>query len=256
MLAEVRLGPGERGFEHLAVEDVDAHGGEERVGLDVLERAIDGGPVHPQLVEQCRVLRLLHEAGDAPVGGDLHDAEGAGVAARHRDGGDGDVGAGGDVLLEDGAEVHAIELVAGEDEHQLVRVVREMDEVLPHGVGGALVPVDPVGGLLGGEDLDEAAGEDVEVVRVLDVAVERAAVELGQHEDAAELGVDAVADGDVDEAVLAAQGDRRLGAVLGQGEEPSAGAAAHDDGDDIEGAESLGLIHGCQGKMRLIPGVG
>ena len=39
----------------------------------------------------------------------------------------------------------------------------------------------------------------------------------------AEVGVDAVGEGDVDDAVLAGEGDGRLGAIAGEGEEPFAG---------------------------------
>ena len=69
-----------------------------------------------------------------------------------------------DVLLEHLAEVHAVELIAAEDDVVLVRVLEEIAEVLPHGVGGALVPARVRGRLLRGEDLDEAAGEIVELV--------------------------------------------------------------------------------------------
>ena len=81
------------------------------------------------------------------------------------------------------------------------------------------------GALLRGQDLDESGREIVEPVALLDVPVERPAVELGEQEDPAELGVEAVADGDVDQAVLARERHRGLGAVLRQREEAGAGAA-------------------------------
>src|SRR5579884_1586416 len=54
------------------------------------------------------------------------------------------------------------------------------------GVGGALVPVGGVVGVLGGQQLDEAAAEGVELVGVGDVAVQTDAEELRQHVDAVE----------------------------------------------------------------------
>ena len=143
--------------------------------------------------------------------------------------------------------VHPVELVAREDEHQAVAVRVDVHQVLPHGVGRALVPVGAVGALLGREDLDEAGREGVEPVALLDVAVERAAVELGEQEDPAEVGVEAVADGDVDQPVLAGERHRGLGAVLGQREEAGPGAAAHDDRDDVVrakgGVQDMGTPH-------------
>ena len=59
----------------------------------------------------------------------------------------------------------------------------------------------------------------VHSVRAADVPVERGRVELRQHEDAPHLGVEAVADRHVDEAVLPADRHRRLGAEFGQREQ-------------------------------------
>jgi hypothetical protein len=49
--------------------------------------------------------------------------------------------------------------------------------------------------------------------------------ELRQHEDLVEARVQAVADRDVDETVVAREGHRRLAAILGQGVEAGAAAA-------------------------------
>ena len=66
-------------------------------------------------------------------------------------------------------------------------------------------------------------------VRLRDVPVERGRVELRQHEDAADVGVQAVADRDVDQAVLAADRDRRLRAVLRERKQARALSAAEND---------------------------
>jgi hypothetical protein len=52
------------------------------------------------------------------------------------------------------------------------------------------------------------------------VAVEGEGLVLGEDVDAAEVGVDAVGEGDVDDAVLAAKGDGGFGAIAGEREEP------------------------------------
>ena len=82
------------------------------------------------------------------------------------------------------AEIHAIELVAAEDEQVFEIVVQEMDEVFADGVGGALIPGGVGEGLFGREDFDEAAGEMIELVGLRNVAVERGGIELGQQVDA------------------------------------------------------------------------
>ena len=61
------------------------------------------------------------------------------------------------VRLQHLAEIHAIELVAREDQHVVDARLLDVPQVLPHGVGGALVPVGVVQRLLGGQDFDEAA---------------------------------------------------------------------------------------------------
>ena len=90
--------------------------------------------------------------------------------------------------------VHPVEMIAGEDRSYLASCCDEVPGRLADGVGGALIPVRVVRRLLGGEDLDEAAGEAVQPVGVGDVPVERRRVELRQHEDAADVRVQAAAD--------------------------------------------------------------
>ena len=90
-------------------------------------------------------------------------------------------------------------------------------QVLVHGVGGAEVPVlaDP---LLRGQDLDELAellGDDAPPHA--HVAAQRERLVLGSDEDSPQPGVDAVAEGEVDDAVRTAEVDRRFGSIPGQG---------------------------------------
>ena len=135
------------------------------------------------------------------------------------------------------AEVHAVEMIAGEDQEVVGVVAGEVARRLAHGVGGALEPVRALGRLFGGEHLDEAVREEIEPVGLRDVAVERGRVELRQHEDPLQPGVQAVADRDVDQPVLAAERHGRLRAHVGQRVEPGAAAAAQDQRQDV--------VHGC-----------
>lgn len=74
--------------EQLAAEHVDSHGCQEKlvVALDI--QACVGGFIQAERVEQLGFLGFLYEAGDLPLGVDLHDAQGLGVAAFDGDGSD------------------------------------------------------------------------------------------------------------------------------------------------------------------------
>ena len=74
---------------------------------------------------------------------------------------------------------------------------------------------------------------DVQPIGLRDVAVERRRVELRQHEDALQPGVQAVADRDVDQPVLPADRHGRLRAHVGEREEPGAASAAEDQCEDV-----------------------
>src|SRR5262249_42270795 len=119
------------------------------------------------------------------------------------------------------------------DQHVAAAVLGDVADLLADGVRGALVPVGRLVGLLGGQHLDEAAAERVELVGVGDVPVQANAEELGQDVDAVAAAVDAVADGDVAEPVLAGDGDGRLAAHLRERVQPGAAAAAEDEAQDL-----------------------
>jgi hypothetical protein len=91
------------------------------------------------------------------------------------------------------------------------------------------VPVRVVRRLFRGEDLDEPLAEQVHAVRLRDVAVEGRRVELRQDENAPDVGVQAVADRDVDEAILSPNRHSGLRTVLGEREQARALTAAEDE---------------------------
>jgi len=62
-----------------------------------------------------------------------------------------------------------------------------------------------------------------------DVVVERPGVVLGQDDDVMDIGVDAVRQREIDDPVLAAEGDRGLGPLLRQDRQAFAFAAGKDD---------------------------
>src|SRR5262249_41078818 len=105
--------------------------------------------------------------------------------------------------------------------------------VLINGVGRAFVPVF-VNALLGRQDFDvfvELAAEEAPAGR--DVAIEAASLVLGQYQDTAQTAVDAVGEGEVDDAVQPAEGDGRLGAVAGERLQAGAFAAREDQRQDL-----------------------
>ena len=85
------------------------------------------------------------------------------------------------------------------------------------GVTGKFHPAD-----LGGEDVHVAGGEAVEPVRPGDVTMQALAVELREHVDPVDAGVQAVRDRDVDQPELAGDRDGRFGPV--PSERPEAGS--------------------------------
>src|SRR6185436_19457175 len=96
------------------------------------------------------------------------------------------------MICKNAAVIHAIELIAAENQGVVKIDVQEMYQVLPHRVGGALIPRCVGGGLLSREDFDETSRKMIELVRLRDMAMQRRRVELGQKINAFEPGVDAV----------------------------------------------------------------
>ena len=149
-----------------------------------------------------------------------------------RQGGDRHLGLGLEVRPDHLLEVHPVELVAREDQDQVIDGLAEVGDVAAHRVGGPLVPALVLHRLLRGQDLDEAAAEGVELVRIGDVPVQAHRVELRQDEDPVQLRVDAVGDRDVDQAVFARDGHRGLAPRLRQRKEAGPPPSPQDQTDD------------------------
>ena len=120
-----------------------------------MPRCVDPGGVHPHHVHLFVGLRLFQKAGHAPGVVQPHDSHGLGDVAIDRHAGDGHVGAGLAVAFHHGREIHAIELIARENQHVIDVGLFQVAKVLPDGVGGSLVPVGVFHRLLGGQNLDE-----------------------------------------------------------------------------------------------------
>ena len=219
--AEVdELRVGDRLLEDLAPEDVDAHRGQ-IAGAAPGELRDEG--------RQPLARGLLVEVHDPPRGVHLEDPEPRRLILGDRDDRHRRVGAALAVGAEHLAEVHAVELIARQDHHVARRRAAHVAQALAHGVRRPLEPVAPLLGLLRGQHRDEARRKYVELVGHRDVLVEALRVELGEHEHVAQIGVQAVADRDVDEPVLAADRNGRLRALEGQRKEARPASAPEDD---------------------------
>jgi hypothetical protein len=87
--------------------------------------------------------------------------------------------------------------------------------------------------LLRRQHLDEAVREHVEAVGLRDVTIERGGVELREDEDALQIGVQTVADRNVDQPVLPPERNRRLGPHVGERKQSCPAAAAQDQRQNI-----------------------
>ena len=241
----------EKGLHRLGTEDVDTHGRNEGHLLGALGVEAEDSGVNSHRLESI-ASGLLRKINDAASLIDLHETEGSGALLVHGHGRDSDVSANLAVLADEILVIHAVEVVAGEDDVLIAVGLSEEPKVLAHSVRSTLEPVLVDGALLRGENLDEALaveGADVAVVRLGQVAVEGSGVELGEAVHLVDVGVDAVGHGDVDEAVVRAKGDRGLSASLGQGVKASARTTAEDDGQHIVhvGGHISLILGGCGG---------
>ena len=138
-------------------------------------------------------------------------------------------------------------MVAREDERFLgVRVAQHV-QVLDEGVRRPPVPARAAVPEVRVQELD-AAPLAVQVPRLADAHVfhERTRAVLRQQVDAEESRVDAVREGEVDDAVLPRDGDGRLGAVLGEHRQ-AAPLPAHEDEHIRPHADSVPCQEGGQG---------
>ncbi len=205
--------------ERGGVEDVVAHRGEHlvrRVG-----QPLGGG-------------RLLEERPDRPGRPrvDVDHPELVGQADRLPDRGHGAAGPGLDVGVEHLGEVHPVDVVGTHDDHDVGLLVAEEVERLVDGVRAAEEPV-LADALLGGHGRHVVAQQCRHAPRGGDVAVQAVRLVLGEHDHLEVARVDDVREGEVDQAVDAPEGHRRLGAVGRQGHQPLALAAGEHDCEDV-----------------------
>ncbi len=167
-------------------------------------------------VDHFGVFRLFHEPRDATIAIRGHDAESGDRLSLDWDRSDGEIRAGVDMLADHLAVIHAVELVSAEDDEIFATVLEEIPHVLTNRIRRALIPPGAFRRLLGGEDVHEAGSEIVELIALVDVRMQRGAVELSENVNPAQAGVQAVADRDVHQTVFAAERNGRLRALFGE----------------------------------------
>ena len=174
---------------------------------------------------------LLLELGDLVVLIRVEDAEARRLLPRDLAHGDGQVRAVLDVGAQHGVVIHLVDVVAGEHEHVLRVPLLDEGNVLIDGVGRALVPLAGLAGLVRREHEDAAVGQ-VQVPRRAgaDVGVELERTVLRQHADDVDARIGAVGERKVNDAILSAVGNRRLGDLLGQDAQTAALAARQQHG--------------------------
>jgi hypothetical protein len=149
---------------------------------------------------------------------DLDDAVAPGVLGVDLRRDDGDGGVGGHMLGDERRVILDVDRVGAQHDEGLRRELADQGRVAPQRVGGAAV--EAVAAVVAQPRLQdqEAARRAVEVPRppVGQVVAERDRVELLGHPHVREARVVAVAQREVDEPMSAGEGDRRLGAVLGE----------------------------------------
>ena len=135
---------------------------------------------------------LLLKAEHAPLSVCFDDAKAmGGFRGVGFDGGDGDVSAGIDVLLEHLAVVHLVDVIAGENDGISGTLAADGINILVDGVGGAQIPA---GGdaHLRRQNFNEVAESHQRGPAQADMAIQAQRLVLREDEDAAQIAIDTV----------------------------------------------------------------
>ena len=210
--------------ERLGVEHVVAHAGQ---AARLVAR------------HRRRVRRLLVERLDLAVGVGLDDTEALGLLEADRDRRNGDAGLGVQVLVDELADVHPVDVVGAEHAHDIGILVADQVQVL---VDRIRRPGEPVRASthLRGHRRHVVAEQGAEPPRLADVAVEAVAHVLGEHDDLQVARVGEVGQREVDDPVATAERHGRLGTIHGERQHALALSAGKDDD------EHLWLGHVCE----------
>ena len=136
--------------------------------------------------------------------------------------------------LEHAVVVHLVDVVAGQHQHVFRVKLLDEREVLEDRVRGALVPLAGIGGGVGRQHVHAAVAQvQIPGLAGADVAVQLQRTVLGQHADGVDVGIGAVRQREVDDAILSAEGHGRLCHDLGQQPEAAPLTAGQKHGDTL-----------------------
>ena len=128
--------------------------------------------------------------------------------------------------------VHLIDVVAGQDQHVIGVIALNKRDILIDGVGRTLIPLGILALGIGRQNL-HATVRRVQAPRltVADVLVQFKRLILCQDADRIDFGVYAVGKWEINDAVLAAERDGRLGRVFRQDHQTAALTTCQEHGD-------------------------
>jgi hypothetical protein len=137
------------------------------------------------------------------------------------------------MLREHFAVIHLVDVIAGENEHIFGLLGADGINILIDRVGRTLIPLvaDALHGRQHFDEFSDFAAENIPALT--DVAVQRKRFVLRKDADAAQVGVQAVAESDIDDAVHAAESDGGLGAVSGERIKALTGATCKKDSERV-----------------------
>jgi len=144
--------------------------------------------------------------------------------------GDGQVGASLLVKAQKIAIILLVDMVAGEDQQRVAAVALDKRTVLIQRIRRAAVPVLVVAPAVGLPDLQAVGSLPVEVPGLADAEMlhERVRPVLREDGDAVQIRIDRIRERKIDNPVLPAERNRRLGALLAQNAQAAAFAAGQD----------------------------
>ena len=162
-----------------------------------------------------------------------HHAECAGIGDRHVQACNRHIRLQLHMLRDHLAVVHFVNMVAGKNQNIFRRMVTDDVEILEYGVRRALIPTF-LQALLSGHQIDAffklPRQETPSALQVLQQAV---GFILRRHADAANTGVNAIGKWEIDNAKLAAEWHRRLGAPIGERPEPAPAATGQNKREGV-----------------------
>src|SRR3984893_4307837 len=110
--------------------------------------------------------------GDAAIHTTLHNPKLGSPMSMYGFGRQCDIDARLNVLVQQRAKIHPVQLIAAQNQIIIERALEEVAHVLPDGVGRALIPLRARRRLLRRKNIDETAREIVELVARLDMSMQ------------------------------------------------------------------------------------